>query len=61
MCVLYDFGIAAGFYLNATESPWSANYHMYDYVTKELPQIVFSEFPGDVDRQGILPSILVKL
>jgi S-formylglutathione hydrolase len=49
----YDFGIAAGFYLNATESPWSANYHMYDYVTKELPQIVFSEFPGDVDRQGI--------
>ena len=49
----YDFGLAAGFYLNATESPWSANYHMYDYVTKELPEIIFSQFPGDADRQGI--------
>ncbi len=49
----YDFGIAAGFYLNVTESPWSANYHMYDYVIKELPEIIFSQFPGDADRQGI--------
>ncbi len=49
----YDFGIAAGFYLNATEAPWSANFQMYDYVTKELPKIIFAEFPGDRDRQGI--------
>lgn len=49
----YDFGIAAGFYLNATEAPWSANFQMYDYVTKELPDIIFAEFPGDRDRQGI--------
>jgi len=49
----YDFGIAAGFYLNATQDPWAANFHMYDYVIRELPEIVFSEFPGDADRQGI--------
>ena len=49
----YDFGIAAGFYLNATETPWSANYQMYDYLTKELPDIIFSRFPGDANRQGI--------
>ncbi len=49
----YDFGIAAGFYLNATEAPWSANFQMYDYVTKELPEIIFAKFPGDRDRQGI--------
>lgn len=49
----YDFGIAAGFYLDATKPPWSAHYHMYDYVTRELPEILFAEFPGDRDRQGI--------
>jgi S-formylglutathione hydrolase len=49
----YDFGSAAGFYLNATEPPWSANFQMYDYVTRELPEILFSEFPADADRQGI--------
>jgi S-formylglutathione hydrolase len=49
----YDFGIAAGFYLNATQPPWSGNFHMYDYVTRELPAIIFADFPGDRDRQGI--------
>lgn len=49
----YDFGIAAGFYLNATEEPWSRHYHMYDYVTAELPQLLFAEFPGDLEAQGI--------
>lgn len=49
----YDFGIAAGFYLNATEAPWSTHFHMYDYITGELPKILFSEFPGDEDRQGV--------
>jgi S-formylglutathione hydrolase len=49
----YDFGIGAGFYLNATESPWSANFQRYEYLTRALPEIIFSEFPGDKDRQGI--------
>ncbi len=49
----YDFGLGAGFYLNATQEPWRANYRMYDYVTQELPDIVFAEFAGDRGRQGI--------
>ena len=49
----YDFGLAAGFYLNATEAPWSEHYHMYDYVTRELQDAVFGSFPGDRSRQGI--------
>jgi S-formylglutathione hydrolase len=49
----YDFGIAAGFYLNATQDPWAANFQMYDYVTRELPEIVFSEFPANANLQGI--------
>jgi S-formylglutathione hydrolase len=49
----YDMGLAAGFYLNATQEPWSRHYHMYDYITKELPPIVFNHFPGDPDRHGL--------
>jgi S-formylglutathione hydrolase len=49
----YDMGIAAGFYLNATERPWSRHYHMYDYITRELPPIVFNHFPGDPERHGL--------
>lgn len=49
----YDFGLGAGFYLNASQDPWRANYRMYDYVTRELPELVFAEFPGDRARQGI--------
>ena len=49
----YDFGLGAGFYLNATQPPWNRHYHMYDYVTEELPDVVFAEFPGDRSRQGI--------
>ncbi|MDJ0939912.1 MAG: S-formylglutathione hydrolase [Woeseiaceae bacterium] len=49
----YDFGLAAGFYLNATQPPWSTHYHMYDYVTGELQDIVFDNFPGDRDRHGL--------
>jgi len=41
----YDFGTGAGFYINATRPPWSEYYHMYDYVTKELPGIVEEHFP----------------
>lgn len=49
----YDFGLAAGFYLNATRAPWSRHYHMYDYVTTELQQAVFDHFPGDPSRHGL--------
>lgn len=40
----YDFGIGAGFYLNATQAPWSKNYHMYDYLIKELAPLINNEF-----------------
>lgn len=49
----YDMGIAAGFYLNATQQPWSRYYHMYDYVTKELPPLLFDNFPADAERHGL--------
>ena len=49
----YDFGQGAGFYLDATQEPFAANYRMYSYVTEELPQVVASAFPIDLGRQGI--------
>ncbi len=41
----YDLGKGAGFYVNATQQPWAANYQMYDYVTKELPELIEAELP----------------
>jgi len=41
----YDLGMGAGFYVNATQSPWSRHYQMYDYVTRELPALVEDKFP----------------
>lgn len=41
----YDLGQGAGFYVNATQSPWDQHYHMYDYVTRELPELIESVFP----------------
>lgn len=41
----YDFGSAAGFYLNATQAPYDQTYHMYDYVVSELPQVIQANFP----------------
>ena len=49
----YDFGLGAGFYVNATQAPWSEHYRMYDYVTEELPALVEAEFPVDASRVGI--------
>lgn len=49
----WDFGLGAGFYVDATAAPWSAHYRMYSYVTKELPEIVAANFPVDGSRQGI--------
>lgn len=49
----WDFGQAAGFYVDATEAPWSANYRMYSYVTRELPEVVAANLPADARATGI--------
>ena len=41
----FDFGLGAGFYVNATQEPWRRHYQMYDYVTQELPALIESAFP----------------
>ena len=48
----YDLGQGAGFYLNATQTPWAQHYHMYDYITAELPAHLATYYPLD-DRAGI--------
>lgn len=48
----YDLGQGAGFYVNATQSPWSRHYQMYDYVVNELPQLIESTFPVS-DKRAI--------
>jgi S-formylglutathione hydrolase len=50
----YDFGQGAGFYIDATEAPFDANYRMYSYVTEELPELIAANFPVDMERQGIM-------
>ena len=50
----YDFGLGAGFYVDATQDPWAANYRMWSYVTRELPDLVFAHFPADRARQSIM-------
>ncbi|RKH41776.1 S-formylglutathione hydrolase [Corallococcus sicarius] len=49
----WDFGTGAGFYLDATQAPWSTRYRMGTYVTKELPGIIGAHFPARMDREGI--------
>ncbi|MBB3235522.1 S-formylglutathione hydrolase [Phyllobacterium endophyticum] len=49
----WQFGSGAGFYLDATEVPWSANYRMATYVGEELPELVAANFPVDMNRQSI--------
>ncbi|MFO7305592.1 MAG: S-formylglutathione hydrolase [Gammaproteobacteria bacterium] len=49
----WDFGLAAGFYVDATEEPWSQSYRMYSYVTRELPELVNSLGVALEDRQSI--------
>ena len=49
----WTFGSGAGFYLDATEAPWSANYRMFSYISQELPAVVAAHFPLRMDRQGI--------
>ncbi|MDT8428745.1 MAG: S-formylglutathione hydrolase [Pseudomonadales bacterium] len=49
----YDLGLGAGFYINASETPWAANYRMFDYVAEELPALVCRHFPVDPERQSV--------
>ena len=49
----YDFGLGAGFYVNATQEPWREHYRMYDYVVDELPALIEKSFPVDGTRMGI--------
>jgi S-formylglutathione hydrolase len=46
----YDLGQGAGFYVNATQAPWSSHYQMYDYVVEELPRLIESTFPVSEKR-----------
>lgn len=43
----YDFGVGAGFYVNATQAPWNSHYRMFDYITRELPELASKYFPLD--------------
>jgi len=49
----YDLGKGAGFYVDATQEPWAANYRMWTYVTEELPGLIAARFPANWARQGI--------
>jgi S-formylglutathione hydrolase len=51
----WDFGLAAGFYVDATQSPWAAHYRMYSYVTRELPELIGTQFANaETSRQSIM-------
>jgi len=50
----WDFGKGAGFYVNATQKPWNHHYQMYDYVSRELPELINEHFPVDRDRCSIM-------
>ena len=49
----YDFGLGAGFYVDATQPQYARHYRMRDYVENELPAVVAEHFPADMTRQGI--------
>ncbi len=49
----YDFGKGAGFYVDATQAPWSTHFQMRSYIEQELPALIAQQFPVDMDRQGI--------
>lgn len=50
----YDFGLGAGFYVDATQAPFARNYRMWSYVTGELPKLVAEHFPVDAKRQSVM-------
>lgn len=50
----YDFGLGAGFYVDATQDPYARHYKMWSYVTDELPALIAAHFPADMGRQSIM-------
>ncbi len=50
----YDFGLGAGFYVNATQSPFDTHYQMRSYIEEELPALIAAQFPADMTRQAIM-------
>jgi S-formylglutathione hydrolase len=50
----WDFGLGAGFYVNATQQPFARHYRMRDYIEQELPALIAGQFPADMARQGIM-------
>jgi S-formylglutathione hydrolase len=50
----YDFGLGAGFYVDATQAPFDKNYRMWSYATDELPKLIAEQFPVDPGRQSIM-------
>ena len=50
----FDFGQGAGFYVDATQAPWSPHFRMWSYITAELPDLVAANFPVDMGRQSIM-------
>jgi S-formylglutathione hydrolase len=49
----YDFGMGAGFYVDAQQAPWATNFRMRNYIEAELPALIAAQFPADMDRQAI--------
>jgi S-formylglutathione hydrolase len=50
----YDFGLGAGFYVDATQAPYATHYRMWTYITEELPELVGASFPANLDAQAIM-------
>jgi S-formylglutathione hydrolase len=50
----YDFGLGAGFYVDATEAPYAEHYRMWSYVIEELPTLLATAFPADMARQSVM-------
>jgi S-formylglutathione hydrolase len=50
----YDFGLGAGFYVDATQPPFATHYRMWSYVASELPSLIATHFPADMGRQSIM-------
>lgn len=50
----YDFGLGAGFYVDATQDPFASHYRMWSYITQELPSLIAAQFPTDMTCQSIM-------
>jgi len=50
----YDFGLGAGFYVDATQAPFDQHYKMRSYIEQELPEVIAAHFPADMSRQAIM-------